>query len=124
MKNSNLENIYQKIQKDYISALPNYQNELESINTIEYRLFPDNFILDKEKTEIYRSLCLLSQSSLKTTTIKSHRKYVGKFIVLGKKIIWKILESQLKNSFVGVQACFSRLIINQARLETEINKFK
>ena len=72
-------------------------DELDSVMTRSPRLFPEEFELDEKTTELFRGLATFSQieSRLKPD-FKSHRPFIGKFIVAAKKTSWPIIRLHLK----------------------------
>ncbi len=116
-----LKSFNQQVIKEYDQLSSKYSDELKSIKKKDLALFPKDFLLDEEKTNTYRALCTLSQSEAsRGSAISSHRKYIGPIIVFFKKALNRVIEAQLKNQFLGIEACMSRLITNQAKLEVEL----
>ncbi len=97
------------------------KDELISIQENRTKLFPARYAIDKETTELFRAMCILSQCNSSSKLITSHRPVIGKAIVFLKKSAWKLIEPQIKHIFDGVSDCFSSLIQSHASL---LNKIK
>ena len=83
----------------------NYSNqEIKDIEEKSTSLFPKDFSIPKDICNRLRALCSLSQTNIKDCeTVKSHRKYVGPIIVFVKKLVLKLLQAQLHNTFKGIE---------------------
>jgi hypothetical protein len=100
-------------------------DEAFSISQRTTKLFPKEYQLEKETTELFRAMCILSQCTLRdNNTIRSHRPVVGRIIVFFKKCVWKMVEPQIKHVFHGVQDCFSCLIGSHAKLLVRIKELE
>jgi hypothetical protein len=100
------------------------QEELNSVQNKKSRLFSESTSLDKDTTELFRAMCILSQCGSRPGEISSHRPIMGKFIIFMKKLAWKIVEPQIKHVFNGISDCFSCLILSHADLLERIKKLE
>lgn len=120
-----LEAIYQKSLRD-LEIKENKDSilkEVESVNSLSRKLFDHE--INKDTTELFRAMCILSQCSTKLNTeISSHRPLVGKLIVTIKKIIWRFVSPQIEKTFSSIQDCFSYLIISHANCLSELKALK
>ncbi len=100
-----------------------FNEEVKNVCHTENRLFPYPILIDTETTEIFRSMCIYSQSIIKSENdIKSHRPIIGKIIIFTKKAVWNLVKPSINNSLIGIQECFSNLVVSQAKLTTSILK--
>jgi hypothetical protein len=100
-----------------------FNQEVKNVCHTENRLFPYPILIDTETTDIFRSMCIYSQSIIKSENdIKSHRPIVGKIIVFAKKMAWNLVKPLINNSLLGIQECFSNLVVSQAKLTASILK--
>jgi hypothetical protein len=100
-------------------------SELEDISKLEHRLFPVDFELDKQQTEDLRALCSLSQTGLRQNLkITSHRPLIGPLIVFGKRILWRIVQVLLKETFAGTQEFNARLVKSHAKALLRIDRLE
>lgn len=114
-----------EIEAEFNQLKTRYHEELENIKNKSTTLFPKDWILDKNTTDTFRALCTLSQSGLVNThKVSSHRKIIGPIIVFFKKILLKIIDSQMKNTLNGISSCFTHIISNQAKLEVELKEIR
>lgn len=78
--------------------------ERKNIIALDKRLFPAGFVPTFRLCEEFRALAKLSQFELQEANeITSHRKILGPFIVLAKRLTWPFLKAHLKRSFDGQQ---------------------
>lgn len=110
----------------YNSLLENQstKKELESVAEKSTKLFLKNHLIDTDTTELFRAMCILSQCGSKTVEINSHRPFFGKIIVGIKKLMWKIVEPQIRPIFNGVSDCFSYLIKSHAALIQRVHELE
>ncbi|HMO19280.1 MAG TPA: hypothetical protein PKA63_14535 [Oligoflexia bacterium] len=115
----NAENYIQNLKLE--EGTSRLENEVRSVSEKSTRLFNNSFAIDKETTELFRAMCILSQCSLEgASRPSSHRPLIGPAIVFVKQIIWKLVEPRFKFVFAGVQDCFSHLISSHAKLLQEV----
>ena len=99
------------------------KGELDSVSSLSRRLFTQE--IDKDTTELFRAMCILSQCSTKlNTSVTSHRPIVGKAIIFMKKLIWKFVAPQIEPTFNSIQDCFSYIIISHAKALSELKDLK
>ncbi len=97
--------------------------ELNSVMSLNRRLFTKE--IDKDTTELFRAMCILSQCSTKlNSNVSSHRPIIGKVIVFIKKLIWKMVSPQIETTFASIQDCFSYIIISHAKALSELKDLK
>jgi hypothetical protein len=118
-----IEEITSASQKKYDEAIRDLElvSELSSVQEKTSRLFSPDHPIDKETTELFRAMCILSQCGSKVRPVTSHRPFIGRYIVFFKKLAWKVIEPQLKHILDGVSDCFSCLIVSHAKLIQRIN---
>jgi hypothetical protein len=121
-----VEEINRDTDKRYHALLQSSElvDELASVQQKTSKLFSSIHPIDKETTELFRAMCILSQCGSRTKPITSHRPIIGKLIVCFKKITWRIIEPQLKHILDGVSDCFSCLILSHAKLIQRINQLE
>lgn len=101
------------------------ESELESITERSTKLFPQEFTLNEDTSELFRAMCILSQCTIREPKfIQSHRPIIGKLIVLSKKITWKLIEPQIRNVLAGIQDCFTWLITSHAKLIVQVKELE
>ncbi len=71
--------------------------EYNSVTEMKRTLFSGALKLGPQELENLRKLCQLWDIDIRPVEVTSHRKFIGPFIVLGKKIIYPILRVLLKD---------------------------
>lgn len=117
----------QKIEANLNSRLKNQVNfdrlEIEKVSSLDCALFPKDFVLDQKRNEEYRILACSAQLELKPAReIRSHRKYLGKLIVLIKRASWPLVRIHLKDTVEHMRDFSSQALYTMARQEVEIKK--
>jgi len=119
---SSAKNKIHDIREQQASSL---ESEVQSITERSTKLFPQEFTLNEDTTELFRAMCILSQCTIREPKIiQSHRPIIGKLIVLSKKITWKLVEPQLRNVLAGIQDCFTWLITSHAKLIVQVKELE
>ena len=99
------------------------KGELNSVSALSRRLFSEG--IDKDTTELFRAMCILSQCSTKLNSeVTSHRPVIGKLIIFIKKLIWRFIAPQIETTFASIQDCFSYIIISHAKALSELKDLK
>jgi hypothetical protein len=100
-------------------------DEINEIESLEKRLFPQDFCLDVETTKRFRALCALSKHELKSSmSITSHRKFIGPIIVAAKKLLWPLIRIHLKNNFDNLEEFSARTVETLAQQHLELAALK
>ena len=81
-----------------------------------------NFECSEMQREMLRKLCSLHSVKLQLGEISSHRKYVGRFIVAGKKIAFRILRPFLEPMLRQQRAFNAEVIYMMADLANQKGK--
>ncbi len=101
------------------------ETEIDDIRNLDHRLFPRDFELGKKDTEELRAICSLSQTGLRQVRkISSHRPLIGPAIVFAKRILWRIVQVLLKETFDGTQEFNARLVKSHARALLSIHRLE
>lgn len=74
-----------------------FKDEAESIDNLELLMLKEGVNISQEELKYIQRLCQTYNNDIRISSITSHRKYVGRFIVLAKKIILKVVSFSLKN---------------------------
>lgn len=109
-----------------LSHSENYsQQEIDDVAQLNRKLFPKNFELDLKTYEHIARLCRFAHSGPpKFYEIRSHRKYIGPVIVAAKRIVWKIMQAQLKDSYAGFREFSSWMVYSHVAQLVEIRSLK
>ena len=96
---------------------PSYSSsEMETISLMASRFINSDARLSDKECERLREMAILSRCSLRyLQPITSHRKVIGPAIVFGKKILWKLLYSQLRKQFEAMEEFNGAVVENIAR---------
>ena len=95
--------------------------EITEISAKDGRLFPVSFQLTADATTRFRALCQLSNIQLRPARqITSHRRYLGWFVVLVKKLTWPLVRFHLKEPFAGIQEFSSWAVTTLAKQHSEL----
>lgn len=86
------------------------QDEVKNISELGVKILDKNSYISDKSLGYIRFLCQSYNNELRLQNITSHRKYIGKFIVLAKKIIFRSLQFALKG-FVNQQQEFNAGVI-------------
>lgn len=90
--------------------------EIDRVCAKSPRICGESFELALEDYEKLRVLSILSQCAVADASkISSHRKILGAVIVRAKRIVWKILSTQLENTFNGIQEFSSWMLVSHIR---------
>lgn len=101
------------------------QAEIDRVSTLDFRLFPKNFVLEEESTKQLRALAALSQCELKDPReISSHRPVIGPVIVATKRLLWRIMRVFLRDSFAGIQEFNSWMLHSHAKLLLRVDSLE
>jgi hypothetical protein len=96
--------IAQRLQQRLANDKEYSRAEIEAVTNRNHRLTDSSFELAQDDYERLRVLCILSQCALvDVSKISSHRPIVGKCIVAAKRVLWRIISSQLEKTFSGIQ---------------------
>ena len=100
-----------------LKAHPSYSaSEIETISSMVSRFVNSDAQLSDKECERLREMAILSRCSLRyLQPITSHRKFVGPIIVFGKKLLWKLLYSQLRKQFEAMEEFNGAVVENIAR---------
>lgn len=87
-----------------LNSAHNYTaQEIAEVGSLERKLFP-SCVIDKETTEVFRRLCVLSNIKLvPSSEIRSHRKFIGPVIVAVKKLSYPMIRVHLKGIFEALE---------------------
>ncbi|MCC6933634.1 MAG: hypothetical protein IT292_10340 [Deltaproteobacteria bacterium] len=126
MNLADLNNIVQESLSHRLQANANYQQEeITKLTNKSARLFPKDFAIDEELCNQLRSLCQLSQVSLKPSNkITSHRKFIGPLIVALKKMTYPLIKVHLDDSFKGIAAMNAWLVESHAKQALRIKELE
>lgn len=119
----------QKIEQALRSRLQNKPNfdseEIAKVSSLDCSLFPKDFVLDQTRNEEYRILARSAQLELKPAReIRSHRKYLGKLIVLIKRASWPFIRIHLKDTVEHMRDFSSQALYTMARQEVSLRKLE
>ncbi len=99
--------------------------EIARVSNLSSRLFPANYVISEADSDQMRALCMLSKAELEDANkISSHRPMLGKIIVPVKRFFWRILSSQLRDTFAGLQEFQMWAVLNQAKLLVRISELE
>lgn len=109
-----------------------YHQEINDIEEKSTSLFPKDFSIPQDICNRLRALCSLSQTNIKNCqTVKSHRKYLGPLIVFLKKLVLKLLQAQLNDTFKGIEQfnawsteAYAKEAYKRYQLENKLDKQK
>lgn len=118
LNSSNLEDKLNSQLKSRILNSQDYdQTEIHSIEALEHRLFPKNFLLKKDDNEQLRRLASLSRVAVKPPSeITSHRPLIGPLVVLFKKLTWPIIAFHMKDTLKALEDFCALSVANHAKL--------
>ena len=109
-ENSQLEN---EISNNVISRTKNgsyTDDEIKSIKNFQVKILNNDVNISDKSLEQIRFLCQRYDNKLHPVNLVSHRKYIGKFITLAKKIIFRCTNFALKN-YINQQNEFNAGVI-------------
>lgn len=98
------------------------EDEVKSIKDMSAKILDDNVYISDKSLSYIRFLCQSYNNELRLQNITSHRKFIGRYIVLAKKIIFRALRFALKG-FVNQQQEFNAGVI-KAIISLENDKVK
>lgn len=87
------------------------EQEIKEIELKQTSVFRPGYVLRKEQAEQFRALANLAQVSLKPgREIRSHRKYVGRLIVLAKRLSLPFVKFHIDPTLEGLNEQSHRLV--------------
>jgi hypothetical protein len=92
-------------------------NEISEVSNRSEKLFPNNFEISEEQTEIFRILTKFTRAELRPRNLTSHRKYFGPVIVGIKRVLFKLLGVILKDTLQS-QEVFNRYAVKALAQES------
>ena len=99
--------------------------EIDRIAGLDSRLFPADFMLDKQTSEQMRALAMLTRCELRANKeISSHRPLAGPVIVAVKKLLWRMMRVHLDDAFKGLQEFCSWSVTSQAQSLVKIQRLE
>ena len=124
--NEKIISLAKKALKDRLYNAKNYnQDEIDKISNIDISLIGKDTVLDKQSTEILRSLCAHSNFDKELSVKESHRKYIGPMIYTAKKLLARVNKVILKKQLTqkeNIAHYNTAAVINLYR--KELNKKK
>ena len=113
--------LLQRLEQD-----PEYSSdEIARVSDCSPKICDREFALKKDEYERLRVLCILSQCTMSDSSkINSHRKFIGPIIVKAKRILWKIISSQLENTFSGIQEFSSWMLVSHIKTIEKVQKLE
>lgn len=88
------------------------KDELNSVASLSSKLFPWSIELTDVEAEHLRGLCLASKIEQGTTVlIKSHRKFIGPFIVCFKRLTIPLIKLYMKESVDNIAEFQARVVL-------------
>mgnify|MGYP007080248700 CR=1 FL=1 len=91
--------------------------EISQVSSLEHRVLPRSKLVNTVALERFRTLCQLYRCELRALRqISSHRAVIGGVIVFAKRILWRVMQSQLREHFEQMQEFHLNLIEEHARL--------
>ena len=101
------------------------RDEIARVSACSPKICDNEFALKADEYERLRVLCILSQCALADSSkINSHRKIIGPIIVRAKRILWKIISSQLENTFSGIQEFSSWMLVSHIKTVEKVQKLQ
>lgn len=89
--------------------------ETRDIARLERTLFPKEFEVENEPLERLRVLARLYRCEIQPPhAIKSHRKFIGPFIVAAKKLLWPVINLHMEPCLDQLQEFHSHLLYSHA----------
>lgn len=99
--------------------------EISDIARLQRTLLPRSFSLSLSDTEVLRSLAKFSQTELRPSgSIRSHRKIIGPFIVLLKRLSWPFIALHMKDVVASNREFNSRALVLLAQQLVEIKNLQ
>ena len=86
------------------------EDEIKCIKDFSVKILNNNVNISKKSLEQIRFLCQWYDNRLNPINMISHRKYIGKFITLAKKIVYRFTNFALKN-YINQQNEFNAGVI-------------
>lgn len=101
------------------------EEEIAKVSSLDCSLFPKDFLLDQTRNEEYRILARSAQLELKPACeIRSHRKYLGKLIVLVKRASWPFVRIHLKDTVEHMRDFSSQALYTMAKQELRLRELE
>ena len=98
--------------EERLCSQSNYsRREVSEVSSLAVRIFPAEPLVEDKALERFRTLCQLYRCELPALReISSHRPIIGPVIVFGKRLLWRLMHSQLRQHFEHMQEFHLRLV--------------